>query len=230
MAFQKKSLLKKFRQPLKYTYKKTAIFLIFANIAVYFLFSFVNLPFSEDSLALSVAGLIKKEFWQPATYMFMHGSLSHLFFNMLALLFFGISVERAIGTKEFLILYFLTGIFSGLFSAGIFYGIGLIQISNGGYPLYWIYQLIGASGAIYGILLSYAVIFPKNRIFIYGLIPVPAPILVLAYAIFEFFSQFLGSSNVAHCTHLAGFGFAFLYFIVRMGVNPIRVWKDACKR
>ena len=72
--------------------------------------------------------------------------------------------------------------------------------------------------------------FPRSIIFIWGIIPVPAPIMVLGYAVIEFVSQFVGSSNVAHMTHLAGFGFAWLYFVVRMGVHPVRVWKDAYRR
>lgn len=100
-----------------------------------------------------------------------------------------------------------------------------------GFPPYaFVYSLIGASGAIYGILFAYAVIFPRSRIFIYGLIPVPAPILVLIYAIIEFFSQFFSSLNVAHQAHLAGFGFAFLYILIRMGVNPIKVWRNVFRK
>ena len=70
--------------------------------------------------------------------------------------------------------------------------------------------------------------YPKNKIFIWGIIPVPSPILVIAYAVIELLNQFTGTrSGVAHMTHLAGFAFAFLYFVIRMGVNPIKVWKDA---
>lgn len=86
---------------------------------------------------------------------------------------------------------------------------------------------MGASGAIYAMLLAYAVIFPRSRIFIWGILPVPAPVLVIAYAVIELGSQIIGvSSNVAHMTHLAGFAFSWLYFVVRMGINPYKVWKN----
>ena len=159
----------------------------------------------------------------------MHGSLSHLFFNMLGLLFFGIQVERALGSKEFVLMYLLIGILSGIFSVSLYYLIGQYQLSVGQYPIAYMYSLVGASGAIYGILFSYAVIFPRSKIYIYFVVPVPAPVLVLGYALIEFFGQFK-ASNVAHQAHLAGFIFAFVYFIVRMGVNPIKIWKDSFRR
>ncbi len=224
------SVLSKLRTPFRYSYNRVVLVLICICCVSFALFRFRLFPINESSLALSVAGLWSRAFWQPVTYLFMHGSTSHLFFNMLALLFFGLPVEKAIGSKEFAFLYFVTGILSGIFSALVYYVLGLHQILSGGYPQAWLYQLVGASGAIYGILLTYAVVFPRAKIFIYALIPVPAPLLVILYAAIEFFSQFLGSSNVAHCTHLAGFGFAFLYIFLRMGVNPIRVWKNAYGR
>lgn len=197
------------------------MYIILANILVFFYFNSFNVfNLNEYAFALNPAGFIFSKFlWQPLTYMFLHGGFQHLFFNMLGLLFFGISVEKALGTKEFLLMYFCIGILSGLFSVSLYYFSGLYYVS-----------LIGASGAIYGILFSYAVIFPRSVIYIWGIIPVPAPVLVLVYALIEFFSQFLSSSNVAHSAHLAGFAFAFLYFVVRMGVNPIRIWKDNWKQ
>jgi len=161
--------------------------------------------------------------------MFVHGDFSHLFFNMLALVFFGESTERALGSKEFLLMYFSIGIMSGLFSLGVYYFYGSFLLSEGIEPWTWRISLIGASGAIYGMLFAYAVIFPRSRIFIWGLIPVPAPIMVTGYAVIEFVSQFISSSNVAHMTHLAGFAFAWLYFLIRMGIHPVQVWKDAYK-
>ena len=85
---------------------------------------------------------------------------------------------------------------------------------------------MGASGAIYSVLFFFFFFFPRSIIFIWGLIPVPAPVLVLIYALIEIGSQFLGSSNVAHMTHLFGFLAAWLYFVIRMGIHPIKIWKD----
>lgn len=209
------------RKPFKYCCKNAVLYVIAVNLLVFFYFNFFNIfSLNENAFALNVAGFIySKMFWQPVTYMFIHGSWSHLFFNMLGLLFFATGVEKALGTKEFLLMYFVTGILSGLFSIALYYFTGNYFVS-----------LVGASGAIYGILFAFAVVYPKSVIYVWGLIPVPAPVLVLVYALIEFFSQFTGGSNVAHNAHLAGFGFSFLYFIIRMGINPFKVWKEAWRR
>lgn len=209
------------RKPFRYNYKNAVLWIILANTLLFFYFNFFNVfRLNIYAFGLNCSGLIfNKFFWQPFTYMFLHAGWGHLIFNMLGLLFFGVNVERAIGTKEFLLIYFVTGVVSGLFSVGIYY-------LNGWYLV----NLIGASGAIYAVLFAYAVIFPKSVIYIWGIIPVPAPLLVIIYALVEFGEQFLSTSNVAHSTHLAGFGFAFLYFVIRMGINPIKVWRDAWRR
>ena len=155
-------------------------------------------------------------YWQFATYMFVHGSFSHLFFNMLGLLVFGLQVEKTIGSKEFLLFYFLTGIFSGLCSFGYYYFTGQFNVS-----------LLGASGAVYSILFAYAVLYPRSTFLVWGIIPIPAPILVLIYTIIELGSQIFTNSNVAHYTHLFGFFTAWLYFVIRMGIHPIKIWKNA---
>lgn len=217
------------RKPFTYSFFKAAFALVIVNTAVHFLIGFFGL--NKNFFGLSVFGFVyQHNFWQVFTYMFIHGDLRHLFFNMLALLIFGTSIERAVGSKEFLLMYFVIGVCSGLFSLGAYFGFGQFLMANGIQPWTFGISLIGASGAIYGLLFAYAVLFPRSIIYIWGLIPVPAPIMVLGYAVIEFFSQFVGSSNVAHLTHLAGFGFAWLYFVVRMGVHPIKIWKNAYRR
>lgn len=204
------------RKPFKYTFKNATAIIILINAAVFLIEKLF--PSFTWYLSLNVINCLgNRMYWQPFTYMFAHGSFQHIFFNMIGLLCFGLSVEKAIGTKEFVLMYLLTGFLGGIFSLIIYYVFGLYGIF-----------LLGASGAIYGMLLAYAVIFPQNRIFIWGIIPVPAPVLVLAYAIIEFLSQFVGSRDgVAHSVHLAGFAFAWLYFVVRFGINPLKVWKNA---
>ena len=91
--------------------------------------------------------------WQPVTYMFIHGSLSHLLSNMIGLLFFGMPLEKAIGSKEFLLMYFVCGIASGLYSFAFY-------VSTGIYAAI----LIGASGALYAVLFAFATAFPKANI------------------------------------------------------------------
>ena len=210
------------KKPFRYTFQNISFIIILVNVLVYFFTTMIRRLYGSDALyiylSLNVINVVLyKMFWQFITYMFVHGSLSHLFFNMLALFFFGSMLEKAMGSKEFLLFYLLTGFLSGFLSFLIYY-------FTGGHRVF----LMGASGAIYAVLLAYAVYFPRNRIFIWGIVPVPAPILVAVYAGIEFASQFLSlRSGVAHITHLAGFGFAWLYLQIRIGVNPLKVWKHA---
>lgn len=205
-----------FRKPFTYSYFRAVLWIIAINI-IFFCFTTL-FPNLKTVLALNVYYLIFhdiKMVWQPVTYMFTHGSFIHLFFNMLVLYQIGTVVERAIGSKEFLIFYFVTGILSGLLSL-------LVYLLTGR----WAVFLLGASGAIYALLLAYAVLFPKAKLYIWGIIPVNAPLLVIVYALIEFLSGLDGSSGTAHSAHLFGILVAWLYFIVRFGVHPLRVWKN----
>ena len=204
------------RRPFRYSFVNATFAIIAINVAVYALMALTPLSRLYAYLALTVRGFVYYHcFWQPLTYMFLHSGISHLFFNMLALLFFGLAVEKTVGSKEFVLMYVLSGTLCGILSLAVYYVCG-VRVA-----------LVGASGAIYAILLAYAVIFPRSRIFIWGIIPVPAPILVLAYAVIELANQFYGAGGVAHLTHLAGFAVAWLYFRIRMGIRPLQVWKDA---
>ena len=204
------------RRPFSYTFKNFTLVLILINTIV-FMFEKI-MPISISYLSLNVRNCLGLGmFWQPFTYMFVHGNFQHILFNMLGLFFFGFSVERALGSREFLLMYLLIGFLCGIFSLAIYYFTGFYGVF-----------LMGASGAIYAMLFAYAVIFPRAKVYIWGILPVPSPVLVIAYAAIEFFSQFRGlNSGVSHMTHLAGFAFSWLYFVVRMGVNPLKVWKDA---
>jgi len=213
------SFSSKIRKPFRYEFRNVSLWLILINIVIYFLSLLV--PLIKPALSLNIVNIIKNHmYWQFFTYMFVHANFEHIFFNMLGIFFFGFSVEKAIGSKEFLLLYLLAGIFCGIVSFVSYY----ISASVGNIMAYF-YTLLGASGAIYALLLSYAVIFPRNVIFVFGILPLPAPILIIVYAIIEFLGQFVGSSNIAHLAHLSGFVFAWFYFIIRMGINPWKVWK-----
>lgn len=201
-----------FRRPFKYTYFHATLSLIIINFLVYFLIKQNNSLMNY--LSLNVFNVIEgKMYWQFLTYMFVHYDFSHIFFNMLALLIFGITVEKAMGSKEFLLFYFIVGIFGSILSFILFFFTG--QFFS---------FLLGASGVVYGILFAYATCFPRSIISIWGIIPVPAPILVLLYTIIEIVSQVFSNSNIAHFAHLFGFLAAFLYFIIRVGINPIKIW------
>lgn len=202
------------RKKFPYTFNNMTLVLIGINVVLFFLSS-INSKVLYYGSMIPILILRDHYYWQFITYMFLHANITHLLFNMLGLFFFGSQVEKRIGSWEFLLFYLLTGILAGVFSYAVY-------LWTGNYVVI----LMGASGAVYAVLLAFAVFFPFARIFIFGIIPVQAPVLVVIYTIIEVFSQVSGrNSNVAHLTHLAGFGFAYLYILIRMGVNPIEVWK-----
>jgi membrane associated rhomboid family serine protease len=150
--------------------------------------------------------------WTFVTYMFMHGGFSHIIFNMLGLFIFGTQVERQMGSSEFLLYYFLTGILAGVFSFAVYCLTGAYGVT-----------LMGASGALFAVELAYAVFFPDSIIYIWGILPLRAPVMVLGFTALELFFSVTGlNSGVAHFTHLAGFAFGWLYFPVRFGMSPWR--------
>ena len=118
------------------------------------------------------------------------------------------------GSSEFLVFYFFTGIGAGLATVFINAAVGLGDVG-----------ILGASGAIFGLLLAFASFFPDARIFVLGILPVRAPTLVLVYTAIEVVLQFTNfQTGVAHLTHLGGIAFAYLYLVVRFGINPITVF------
>lgn len=203
------------RKPFKYSYFGVVFFLLGINLLVFLLTS--AKPFLTFKLGLVPASVINNHsFWQFFSYMFVHGSFQHLLFNMLTLLLVGVSLEKAIGSKEFLLFYLIDGFFSGLISFVIYLVTGQMLV-----------VLIGASGALYGVLFLFAVVYPKSRFYIFGIIPVPAPLLILIYVGIEIFSEISGvGGSVAHLTHLAGFFVAWLYCLIRFNISPIKTWKN----
>src|SRR5205814_1006538 len=144
--------------------------------------------------------------WQVGTYMFLHGGIFHIVFNMLALWMFGAELERMWGTRYFLKFYLVTGIGAGaltvLFSLLPFAFARQLQFAN----------VIGASGAIYGLLLAYALYFPDRPIYMYFVFPIPAKIFVAIMGAIAFLSSMSEAGGVANATHLGGLlvGYVFL--------------------
>lgn len=207
------------RRPFSYKFFNATIIIAVINILIY-AFQYINprlYYYIYQFGGLSVYMVDQAHtYWQFVTYMFIHGNLEHVLLNMFGLVMFGITIEKAIGSKEFLLFYFLSGILSGVLSYLIY------KFTHNPY----IY-LIGASGAVYAILFAYAVFFPRSIIYLWWVIPVRAPIMVLIYTVIELGSQlFYRGSGIAHMTHLFGFLTAYLYFVIRMGIHPIKVWKD----
>lgn len=161
---------------------------------------------------------------QFVTYMFLHGGWTHIFFNMFALWMFGVVVENVWGAKRFLFYYILCGIGAGLMqelaqyvnytienlAAYQYVNIGGQQITTDAYINLW--TTIGASGAVYGILLAFGMIFPNERIFIFPLpVPIKAKWFVCGYVAIELFMAMSSSGDgVAHMAHLGGMLFGFL--------------------
>ena len=207
------NFIARIRRPFRYEYWNVALILIGINLLV-FLLTWID-PELERILAMNPLFVIKGGmYWQLFTYQFVHGGIAHILSNMIGLLFFGMAVERRTGSKEFLLLYLLSGTLCGVLSFALYVLTGT-----------WYVFLMGASGAIFAILLAYAVLYPDSVVYIWGLIPIPAPILVLGYAGLEVFYMIAGmNEGVAHSTHLIGFAVAWVYFLVRFGINPAKVW------
>jgi membrane associated rhomboid family serine protease len=136
--------------------------------------------------------------WQLFTYIFLHGGLSHILFNLLALWMFGGELENYWGSKKFLRYFLYCGI-----------GAGVCTVI---FSPYQFVPVIGASGAIYGILLAFGWLFPNRPILIYFLLPIPAKYFVIIFGLIELFSSMQGTGGgVAHLTHLGGLVFGLLY-------------------
>lgn len=167
--------------------------LLIANVAAFFVQS--ALPgLAEAFVFVPALALLRP--WTVVTYMFLHGDLMHLLFNMLALFFFGPRVEERILSRPFAILYFLSGVTGALLSV----------IFSPGSPI------IGASGGVFGVMLAFAWFWPDERIFIWGVLPVPARMLVIFTTLLALWSGFGGvGGGIAHFAHLGGYLGAFLY-------------------
>lgn len=158
--------------------------------------------------------------WQPVTYMFMHGSLTHIFFNMFALWMFGRILETVWGSRRFLIYYMVCGLGAALMQE-LVQLITFFNIVHTGVVNYTILApTVGASGAIYGILLAFGMLFPNERMFIFPLpMPIKAKYFVIFFFIIELFSGIAVSDNVAHFAHLGGmlFGLVLIIYWRRKG-------------
>jgi membrane associated rhomboid family serine protease len=179
--------------------------LIAANVAMFVVTALGRLDLNPI-LGL-VPALVVRRFWvwQLATYMFLHGGLFHILFNMLALWMFGTELERIWGTRYFLKFYFVTGI--GAAALTVF--VSLLPFAATA-PIY-VVPTVGASGAIYGLLLAYAMYFPDRPIYMYFVFPIPAKIFVIIMGAIAFYASVSGSDGgVASWTHLGGLLIAYL--------------------
>ncbi len=145
--------------------------------------------------------------WQPLTYMFMHGGWAHLFFNMFALWMFGGVIESTFGSRRFLVYYVVCGLGAALCQELSQF----VALMAGDYASVAA-PTVGASGAIYGILLAFGMMYPEERLFVFPLpVPLKAKWFVMIYVVIELFSALsMPGDGVAHVAHLGGMLFGFL--------------------
>ena len=177
--------------------------LVTANVAA-FLVSLV-VPAVTLRLGLRPADVFGNfALWQPVTYMFLHGGIFHILFNMLALWMFGVELERMWGSRFFVKYYFVAGVGAAVTTLVVSFLPGL------GDEVYYAVT-IGASGAVYGVLLAYALYFPHRPIYMYFVFPIPAKYFVMIIGAISLLASMGAGSGVAHTAHLGGLVAAYLY-------------------
>jgi membrane associated rhomboid family serine protease len=173
-------------------------------------------------LALSAEAAVRNLFvWQLVTYMFLHAGITHVLFNMLTLWMFGIQLERDWGTRRFLKYYFYCGIAAGVC-------VLVVNILLG----YWGVVTLGASGAIFGVLVAFGVMYPDQTVLMYFLFPIKAKYLVMIFVGIELLLTFGPNTGVSTIAHLGGAAFGFVYLKGRLPRLPMpdvegayRQWK-----
>ena len=190
--------------------------LIFLNVAVFALQAlyddtlisiFALWPIGRFSVR-ELHAVVGFEPWQLVTYAFLHGGVAHIALNMLALFMFGPDVERTLGTKHYLLLYF-----AAVISAALVQLVAVTATKHSG-----IYPTIGASGGIFGVLLAFGMLYPRRIVMLlFPPIPMPAWLLVIVFALIELANGVLGTqAGVAHFAHLGGMLGAYL---------ELRLWR-----
>ena len=211
--------------------KSSVTFLIIINVVVYFFMNYAPLPVprgvvasllekGEDVAAVVVPryGLVMTLFsnfpvlirelgwvWQVFTYMFLHGSPLHLFFNMYALFLFGRALEQRWGSREFMLYYLATGIGAGIVTF-------LWNLAGDPYV-----PTIGASGAIFGLILAFGLEFPDALLLLFFVVPVRARYAAFIFGGVELLMIMTGMMRgIGHFTHLAGLVFGYIYYLARI--------------
>ena len=172
--------------------------LVSVNFGIFVLQTISN----AETLFFPLFGLVPKMvwselmIWQPITYLFFHGGIWHVLINMFVLWMFGSELERIWGKHRFLKFYFVTGIGSGLIT--MFFSLKSMT------------PIVGASGAVYGVLLAYGLTYPNRQIYLYGIIPIKSIWFVIGIGFIAFMSSFNNLSQVSHITHLSGMLIGYL--------------------
>ena len=183
--------------------------LVSVNLTIFFLQTISG----KEHLLFDLFGLVPQAIWsdfmiwQPLTYLFFHGNIWHILINMFVLWMFGSELENAWGRKSFLKYYFMTGIGAGIVTC-------LFNLQSN-------IPVVGASGAVYGILLAYGLSFPNRTVYLYGLIPIKSIWFVIAIGILAFFSSFQQMTQISHLTHISGMAIGYIFLKRRWRLKDI---------
>jgi len=185
--------------------------LVISNVAVYLVYFFGSWIRGEPifgSLELMPSAVIRGAFWQLFTYLFLHSltSFTHILFNMLMLWMFGAPIEETWGTRRFLQYYFVCGVGAGIC-------VVLVNLAFGNPHQ----RVLGASGAIYGLLLAFGMLFPNQTVLLSFLFPIKAKYMVMIFGAIAFMSSFQSGSTVSNLAHLGGMIFGFAYMKTQFG-------------
>jgi membrane associated rhomboid family serine protease len=179
--------------------------IIWANVGAFL--ATIIFPVITDYLGLIPQAVFERRWiWQPVTYMFLHQGITHILFNMLGIWMFGVELERMWGTRFFLRYYAVTGIGAAITTLVV----SLLPFDAA--ALTYRAVTIGASGALYGLLLAFALYYPNRPILMFMLFPIPAKYFVIIIGAISFLSSTSGGApTVAHAAHLGGMIFGYFY-------------------
>lgn len=182
-------------------------------VSVNFTIFFLQTISGKEHLLFDLFGLVPQAIWsdfmiwQPFTYLFFHGNIWHILINMFVLWMFGSELENSWGRKNFIKYYFITGIGAGMVTC-------LFNLQSN-------IPVVGASGAVYGILLAYGLSFPNRTVYLYGLIPIKSIWFVIAIGILAFLSSFQQMTQISHLTHISGMAIGYVFLKRRWRLNDI---------
>jgi len=214
-----------------YSYRRSSFFgyfpngikwLLISNTAIFILTTLFGRAFQADIALLALAPVLVVFhfcFFQLFTYMFLHAGFTHLLFNMLTLWMFGVQLERDWGTRRFLKYYFICGIGAGLCDVALNAALGN-----------WNTRTIGASGAIFGVLLAFGVLYPNQTVLMNFLFPIKAKYLVMIYGAIALILAFNVNDRVSNIAHLGGMAFGYVYLKSRMPRLRTPDWRTAYRQ
>ena len=200
--------------------------LLYLNL-IMFVATLISPYFMKDTFAMAFPLSTEFRWWQPLTHMFMHDGFMHIFFNMYTLVMFGMAVERSLGTKKFIWFYLITGFGAVLLHTGVeFLEVQQLLNKYPGISAQSIYNsipgVLGASGAVYGVLVAFAMIYPQARLtLIFPPVTLDAKWWVIIFIVIELVTGITGTGmGIAHFAHLGGALFGYLL---------IRYWRRTHK-